>query len=78
MVNYGLSESFIKPANVRFDSESVWVATDIEQVSIIDDDDNPRDVWRYNLRRYTKDEYITIQAEQITEIQLALVELGGV
>lgn len=76
MVSYGKIYSSAMPEPMTIDDYSVWVNTNIAETSVTDENGTQK-AYSYTQVRYDKDEYIKMQAEQITEIQLALVELGG-
>lgn len=77
MIDYGVVYSGICPQQVRIDDFSVWVSTDITEVN-----EYGLVGYRFNQKRYSKDEYIRFLSEQndalseeITNTQLALCEL---
>lgn len=67
MINYGLTKSFERPKSIEVTANAVFVASDIEPCVL---DVNNQDVagFQYNYRSYTKDEYMALQNEQITEL----------
>ena len=78
MINHGKVRSTVKPENTVIDEYSVWVANNIEEITVedIDSNDNTTHIeYEYELLQYSKDEYITLMSEQNYETQLALVEL---
>ncbi len=82
MKNYRTQRSTEKPKEVVFDEYSVWVYSNIEEVSENIGSDNEFVGYEFTMIQYTKDEYIQIQADrnteleiQLTNTQLALVEL---
>ena len=78
MINHGKVISTVKPENTVIDEYSVWVANNIEEITVedIDSNDNTTHIeYEYELLQYTKDEYIKLMSEQNYETQLALVEL---
>lgn len=77
MVDYGVTQSTVKPQEIEILDTKVFVSSDIEEVS---SDDFAG--YEYNLVEYSKDEYIKLQAEQnnslsnqVTDTQLALIEV---
>lgn len=78
MINHGKVKSTVKPENTVIDEYSVWVANNIEEITVkdIDSNDNTTHIeYEYELLQYSKDEYIKLMSEQNYETQLALVEL---
>lgn len=78
MINHGKVRSIVKPENTVIDEYSVWVANNIEEITVkdIDSNDNTTHIeYEYELLQYSKDEYIKLMSEQNYETQLALVEL---
>ena len=78
MINHGKVRSTVKPENTVIDEYSVWVANNIEEITVedIDSNDNPTHIkYGYELLQYSKDGYIRLMSEQNSETQLALVEL---
>lgn len=70
-------ESQKKPEAIKIDEKYVWVSSNIVVFQTADEEGNISESFTFDLARYTKDDYIKRQEEQITEIQLALAELGG-
>lgn len=78
MINHGKVRSTVKPENTVIDEYSVWVANNIEEITVKDIDSNDNTThteYEYELLQYSKDEYIKLMSEQNYETQLALVEL---
>ena len=78
MINHGKVRSTVKPENTVIDEYSVWVANNIEEITVedIDSNDNTTHIeYEYELLQYSEDEYIKLMSEQNYETQLALVEL---
>lgn len=78
MINHGKVRSTVKPENTVIDEYSVWVANNIEEITVkdIDSNDNTTHIeYEYELLQYSKDEYIKLMSEQNYETQLVLVEL---
>lgn len=74
MVDYGKQKSTVKPEPMVLDENSVWVYTNIQAV----EETVGEEVfsgWEYNMVQYTKDEYIRMLDTQLTDTQLALVEV---
>lgn len=81
MKNYGLQRSAVEPKAVEITESKVFVATDIEQVTLTMDEQEVRE-YQFNLVEYDKDEYIKIISEkneeleqQMTDTQLALCDV---
>lgn len=70
MTNYGLTQSTIKPQITHIDKYSVWVARDIKEIQ-----KEGEIFYKYILIQYTKDEYLMLLDEQLTQTQLALTNL---
>lgn len=81
MKNYGLQRSAVEPKAVEITESKVFVATDIEQVTLTMDKQEVQE-YQFNLVEYDKDEYIKIISEkneeleqQMTDTQLALCDV---
>ena len=81
MVDHGIVKSAVKPDEKVVDDYSVWLATDITE-NTISDDDGERTEFEYHLIQCTKDEYIKLideknaeLEEQLTDTQLALCDV---
>lgn len=83
MKDYGKQRSTVKPDEMVIDEFSVWIHSDIQEVSEpgIDDQEGFTG-YEFNMVQYTKDEFIMQQAEQnkvlqeeVTNTQLALCEV---
>lgn len=68
-------KSTIKPKGIETDEYSVYINTDITETVC-----NGMTMYEYSQQRYDKDEYIRYLNEQLTNMQLALVEMyeGGI
>ena len=74
MVDYGKQRSTVKPESMVLDETSVWIYTNITPV----EETVGEEVfsgWEFNMVQYTKDEYISKLDNQLTDTQLALVEV---
>ena len=71
MTKYEKVRSTVKPEPVVLDERSVWVHTNIRAVEGTVDDGG----WEFDMVQYTKDEYIRMLDVQLTDTQLALVEV---
>ena len=74
MKNYGDTRSNIRPQATRTDDKYVWVASNIREITVEDEEGNHTE-YEYNLVRYDKDEYIM---DRMQEYQDALIELAEV
>ena len=81
MKNYGLQRSAVEPKAVEITESKVFVATDIEQVTLTMDEQEVQE-YQFILVEYDKDEYIKIISEkneeleqQMTDTQLALCDV---
>lgn len=83
MKDYGRTRSTVRPEEKVIDEFSVWVASDIEEVSEAGVGDQEGFTgFEYNLIQYDKDEYISLIDEknasleqQMTDTQLALCDV---
>jgi len=84
MKDYGKTRSTVKPDEMVIDDSSVWVCTDIVEVSEEGTDDMDAGFigYEFNMVQYSKDEFIKIQADknsslenELTETQLALCDV---
>lgn len=87
MTDYGKIKSTVKPEPLEIDKYSAYINTDITEIAVELDGETYTE-YEYNQVRYSKDEYIKAQAEQlaaqdvqIVDTQLALCDvyemLGG-
>lgn len=81
MKDYGLTRSTVEPQAVDIKDTKVFVATDIEQVTVTTDEGDVQE-YQFNLVEYDKDEYIRMMSEknddleqQVTDTQLALCDV---
>lgn len=81
MINYGLQKSAVEPKAVEITESKVFIATEIELVTVIMDEQEVQE-YQFNLVEYDKDEYIKIISEkneeleqQMTDTQLALCDI---
>ena len=83
MKDYGRTRSTVRPEEKVIDEFSVWVASDIEEVSEAGVGDQEGFTgFEYNLIQYDKDEYISLiddkntsLEQQMTDTQLALCDV---
>lgn len=83
MKDYGRTRSTVRPEEKVIDEFSVWVASDIKEVSEPGIDDQEGFIgFEYNLVQYDKDEYIKMIDEknasleqQMTDTQIALCDV---
>jgi len=83
MKDYGRTRSTVRPEEKVIDEFSVWVASDIEEVSEAGVGDQEGFTgFEYNLIQYDKDEYIKLMDEknasleqQMTDTQIALCDV---
>jgi hypothetical protein len=66
MTNYGIVKSTVKPEPMVIDENSVWI---YKNIRLVDGE------WEYEMIQYNKDEYIKLLDTQLTDTQLALVEI---
>ena len=81
MKDYGLTISTVEPQAVDIKNTKVFVATNIEQVTVTTDEGDVQE-YQFNLVEYDKDEYIRMMSEknddleqQVTDTQLALCDV---
>ena len=74
MTNYGDTRSNLRPQATRTDDKYVWVASNIREITV-EDEEGTHTEYEYNLVRYDKDEYIM---DRMQEYQDALIELAEV
>lgn len=83
MINHGKVRSTIKPEKMVIDEFSVWICDDIQEIETENEiqtsdgkiETQKTKIYEYNMIQYTKDEYIAMQSEQTTNIEMALVEI---
>ena len=74
MKDYGTVKSTVKPETMVIDDYSVWINSDIEEIA----ENLGESVftgYKYSAKRYTKNEYIALLNEQLTDTQLALCDI---
>ena len=71
MTDYGIVKSAVRPEAKVVDEYSVWLATDIME-NTISDDDGERTEFEYHLVQYSKDEYIKLMDEANLKAQADL------
>lgn len=81
MINYSRVRSTQKPEPIVVDEYSVWVCTDIAEISV-EFEGEVHTEYEFNQVRYLKDEYIKLMDAKsreleagITDTQLALCEI---
>lgn len=75
MKNYGKVRGS-KPHSLEFTDTTVRVATDIKEIAKTDPETGEIITeYEFNLIEYSKDEYIALLQSQITDTELAIVEL---
>ncbi|WP_373782106.1 hypothetical protein [Jeotgalibaca porci] len=79
MIDHGIVESNTLPEPIVVDEYSVWEATDIEEFQVeveTGEETVPVVHYRYQLKQYTKDDYILSKIKQNqTSSDLAIAEL---
>lgn len=68
MKDYGLQRSCVKPLDVEITETLVFVASDVKEVHEETTGENAPEFngFEFQLLEYTKDEYIKLQADEIT------------
>ena len=81
MINHGLVRAGEAPEAVLVDEHSVWVASDVQSVTVADESGEHTE-YEFNLVQYEKDEFIHGMIEQnetleqqLTDTQLALCDV---
>lgn len=74
MKDYGLQRSAVKPLGVEIAESKVFVATNIELITV-QDEKSEREEYQFNYVEYDKDEYISNLEKQVTETQMALCDI---
>ena len=73
-------QSTIRPQAVEIDEYSVWVADDIREITVKDEEGQEHVEYEYELTQLTKDEYILKlhedQQQTKTENELAMADLA--
>jgi len=75
MKNYGKVRSTISPKPMIIDEFSVWIHKNITEVKENVGEENEFIGYEYDMIQYEKDEYISLLDKQLTDTQLALVEV---
>lgn len=70
MIEYKNVESTVQPSDIWTDAYHVYTATNIRE-----DNSAENTTYIYDMCKYEKDEYITNMNGQITDTQLAIVEI---
>lgn len=74
-------QSTAKPQAIEIDEFSVWIAENIQEVTVKDEEGNSHIEYEYELTQLTKDEYILelhdTQEQLKVESDLALAELAS-
>lgn len=75
-------QSTVKPQPIEIDEFSVWIAENIQEVTVKDEEGKEHIEYEYELSQLTKDEYILelhdAQELSKTQNELALAELASV
>ena len=81
MKEYGLTRSTVEPKAIEVTESKVFVATDIEQVTTVIEEQEVQE-YQFNLTEYDMDEYVKMLSEknialeqQVTDTQLALCDV---
>ncbi|MBD5083003.1 MAG: hypothetical protein HDT34_02360 [Clostridiales bacterium] len=81
MTEYKNVQSTIKPKEIEIDEYSVWVNSDIKEITVTDENGIHTE-YEFNQKQYTKDEYIQLIDEnnkqledKLTDTQLALCDV---
>lgn len=74
MKDYGIVESTVEPTPMKIDDFSVWIASDITEISR-EIEGETINMYQYSLKQYSKDEYIKDMGAQLTNVQLAMCDM---
>ena len=74
MIDYGRTRSTVQPEPIVIDEYSVWIYSNIVPVEETVGEETFSG-YEFDMVQYTKDEYIHLLDTQVTDTQLALVEL---
>ena len=74
MIDYGRQRSTVQPEPIVIDEYSVWIYSNIVPVEETVGEETFSG-YEFDMVQYTKDEYIHLLDTQVTDTQLALVEL---
>ena len=74
MIDYGRQRSTVQPEPMVLDEHSVWIHTNIQAVKETVGEE-VFSGYEFDMVQYTKDEYISKLDDQLTDTQLALVEV---
>ena len=66
--------SDVYPAEREMTELKVYINSNVKEIPILDDEEQ-RTEYEFDVQEYSKDEYIALLDEQLTDTQLALVEL---
>ena len=75
MKDYGTVQSTKQPEALLLDEKSVWVASDIKEIKMsngLDDTAEASIGYEYNLKQYSKDEYIQTMSDNLASTQEAI------
>ena len=67
MKDYGLTRSAVEPQAVEITESKVFVATNVEQVTVSTDEGDVQE-FQFNLVEYDKDEYIRMMSDKNEEL----------
>lgn len=71
---YESTRSTKKPENITIDEYNVWACKNIKEIEIKIDDEIHTE-YEFTMVQYSKNEYIKVLHEQITNTELALTEI---
>ena len=72
--------STIRPDIVSMDAYSVYVATNVTEITVTDtmsEEESTHTEYKYTMTRYTKDEYIKLKLSEQEDAVLELADLIG-
>lgn len=74
MVNHGMVKSTVRPKEMVIDEFSVWIHSNITEISENVGEENEFTGYQYDCVQYGKDEYIKKLSEENTNLMLASAE----
>lgn len=74
MIDYGRQRSTVQPEPMVLDENSVWIHSNIQAVEEAVGEE-VFSGYEFNMVQYTKDEYISLLDAQLTDTQVAMVEV---
>ena len=77
MINYGTVYSTTRPQEIEITNAKVFIASDIEEITIQNDRDETVNTFVYKITEYSKEEFMGIIAQNNKEIAELQEELAA-